>query len=88
MGEGKHGEEGCMGEVQYLPCITDLVMACKVTSLSTYPSPVLGGLQGHEESAQDKKVVPSPNLATPPQHSQCWKPCGSELQPDCAGIWS
>lgn len=45
------------GEGQYLPCI-------RVSSLSPSPPTVLGGLQGHEESSQDKK-----ESLLPPRHS-------------------
>lgn len=40
--------------------------------MSPNPSPVLGGLQGQEESSQDKSS-PWSHLATPPRHSQSWK---------------
>lgn len=61
----QRGEGGF--EVWYLP-----FRDYKVTPVSPYPSPVLGGLQGQEESSQDKSS-PWSHLATPPRHSQSWK---------------
>lgn len=40
-GGGENGERGV--EVQYLPCVRDLVMAYNVTPTH---HPILGGLQG------------------------------------------
>ena len=78
-GENKNGG-GTGFEVQYLPWIWDLVMGYNSPHLPQ-PSPVLGGLQGQEESAQDKSR-PFSHLATPPQHSQSWNMSGPQPQLD------
>lgn len=50
MEERRQGERRGVGfEVRYLPCIRDY----KVPPVSPSPAPVLGGLQGQEESSKD-----------------------------------